>query len=105
MRRRQFLALSGAAAAWPIAAHAQSASKVRRIGFLRPGLARAESYRALLEAFRQGLRENGWVEGQNVSVEYRFAEGNVNRLPVLAAELVKLQPEIIVVEATVDPGC
>jgi len=100
VRRRQFLGLVGAAAAWPIAVHAQTASTVRRICFLLPGLARTESYRALLEAFRQGLRETGWVEGQNVSIEYRFAEDNVDRLPALAAELVRLNPEVIVVEAT-----
>jgi putative ABC transport system substrate-binding protein len=98
MRRRQFL-LAGAAAAWPIAVHAQTASTVHRIGFLLPGSAAAEQ--ALLDAFRQGLGEKGWVEGQNVNIEYRFAEGDVNRLPALAAELVQLQPEIIVVEATV----
>jgi putative ABC transport system substrate-binding protein len=101
MRRREFLGLvGGASLARPFAVHAQTASTVRRIGMLLPGLARAESYRVLLEAFRQGLREYGWVEGQNVSVEYRFAEGNVDRLPELAAELVQLRPEVIVVEAT-----
>lgn len=100
MRRRQLLGLAGAAAAWPIAVRAQSTSTVRGIGFLLPGLARSESYRTLLEAFRLGLRESGWVEGQNISVEYRFAEGNANRLPALAAELVQLKPVIIVAEAT-----
>ena len=101
MRRRQFLSLAGAAVAWPIGVHAQTASTVRRIGFLLPGRAQADSYRVLLEAFRQGLQENGWVEGQNVSVQYRFAEGDANRLPSLAAELVQLQSQVIVVEATV----
>jgi putative tryptophan/tyrosine transport system substrate-binding protein len=96
VRRRRFLGLAGAVAAWPIVVRAQSVSTVRRVGFLLPGLARAKLYRGLLDAFREGLRENGWVEGQNVSVEYRFAEGNVKRLPALAAELVQLQPEVIV---------
>jgi putative ABC transport system substrate-binding protein len=100
VRRRQFLGLAGAVAAWPIAVRAQSVSTVRRICFLLPGIARAELYRALLDAFREGLRENGWLEGQNVTIEYRFAEGNVKRLPALATELVQLQPEIIVVEGT-----
>ena len=63
-----------------------------------PRLAQTESYRAPLDAFRQGLRENGWVEGQNVSIGYRFAEGDAKRLPALAAELVQLRPEVIVLK-------
>lgn len=101
MRRRQFLSLAGTAVAWPIAVYAEAASTVRRIGFLAPGRAQADSYRGLLDAFRQGLQETGWVEGQNLTVQYRFAEDDANRLPVLAAELVQLQSEVIVVEATV----
>jgi putative ABC transport system substrate-binding protein len=101
MRRRKFLGLACAAAAWPIALHGQTASTVRRIGFLLPGLARSELYRALLDAFRDGLQENGWVEGKSLSIEYRFAEGDVKRLPALAEELVQLQPDVLVVEGTV----
>ena len=70
MRRRQFITLlSGAAAAWPIAGRAQQGSTLRRIGFLLPGGARTTVVRAQLEAFRQGLKEYGWIEGQNISIE------------------------------------
>jgi putative ABC transport system substrate-binding protein len=99
--RREFITLlGGAAAAWPLAAGAQQAARVRTIGFLLPGGSRTTVVRALLEAFRQGLREYGWIEGQNISVEYRFAEGKQDALAQIAAELVRLRPEVIVVEST-----
>ncbi len=104
IKRRTFLArlLSGAAAAWPLAARAQQpASTVRRIGFLLPGGPRTTVVRGQLEAFRQGLKEYGWIEGQNISVEYRFAEGKEDALPGIAAELVRLRPDVIVAEGTV----
>jgi putative ABC transport system substrate-binding protein len=78
--RRQFITLIGGAAAWPLAARAQqAASTVRRIGFLLPGGPRTTVVRGQLEAFRQGLKEYGWVEGQNISVEYRFADASGDR--------------------------
>ena len=74
MKRRAFITLLGGAAVWPLAASAQqAASTVRRIGLLLPGNARTTAVRGQLEAFRQGLKEYGWVEGQNIIVEYRFA--------------------------------
>ena len=81
MKRRAFITLlGGAAAAWPLAARAQhAASTVRRLGLLLPGNARTTAVRGQLEAFRQGLKEYGWVEGQNIIVEYRFAEGERGR--------------------------
>jgi putative tryptophan/tyrosine transport system substrate-binding protein len=101
MNRREFITLlGGAAAAWPLAVYAQVVSTVRRIGFLLPGVARTTAVRGLLEAFRQGLKEHGWLEGQNLSVEYRFAEGKEDLLPEIAAELVQLRLEIIVAEGT-----
>jgi putative ABC transport system substrate-binding protein len=102
VNRRAFISLlGGAAAAWPLAARAQQpASTVRRIGFLLPGVARMMVVRGLLEAFRQGLKEYGWVEGQNISVEYRFAEGKEDALPGIAAALVQSQLEVIVAEGT-----
>ena len=102
IRRRKFLAtLGGAAVAWPLAARAQQpASTVRRIGFLLPGVARTPAVRGLLEAFRQGLKEYGWVEGQNIIVEYRFAEGKEDALPAIAAELARLRLDVIVAEGT-----
>ena len=103
MKRRAFITLLGgaAAAAWPLAARAQQpASTVRRIGFLLPGVARTTAVRGQLEAFRQGLKENGWVEGQNISFEYRFADGKEDTLPGIAAELVQSRPDVIVAEGT-----
>ena len=97
MRRRQFIALLGGAAAWPLAAQAQQAAKVFRIGFLFYG---SSGPSPELDAFRQGLREFGYIEGQNIAVEYRFASGQVERLRDLATELVRLKPDVIVTPAT-----
>src|SRR5262245_24398224 len=77
----------------PLAAAAQLAGNVHRIGYLSGGSATASPSR---EAFRQGLRELGWVEGKNIVIEYRFAEGRHDRLPDLAAELVRLRVDVIV---------
>src|SRR5215831_13537897 len=86
--RRKFLGtLGGAAAAWPLAARAQP-SKVARIGALYIGLADAESFKKEL---RDGLRELGYMEGQNIAFEFRSAEGKLDRLPELASELVRLK--------------
>jgi len=105
IERRKFLAtLGSAAAAWPLTARAQqSTSTVRRIGFLLPGGPRTTVVRGQLEAFRQGLKEYGWIEGQNIIVEYRFAEGKEDALPGIAAELVRLRPDVIVTEARWQP--
>jgi len=102
LRRRQFITLlSGAAAAWPLAAQAQqTASTVRRIGLLLPGNTRTTAVRGQLEAFRKGLKEYGWVEGQNIIVEYSFAEGREDALPAIAAELARLRLDVIVAEGT-----
>jgi putative ABC transport system substrate-binding protein len=78
----------------PLAADAQQAGKVPRIGFL--SLTSPSDRPPLLDAFRQRLRELGWVEGQNIVIDYRYAEGRVDRLPDLAAELVRLKVDLIV---------
>jgi len=78
-----------------LAAEAQPSTKVYRIGWLHPGLSRPEPHPSL-EAFRQGLHEFGYVEGQNLVIEYRYAEGRDDRLTDLAAELVRLQVDVIV---------
>jgi len=94
MRRRQFITLLGGAAAWPLAARAQQADRMRRIGVLtnQPG--------PLLDDLRQGLLRLGYIEGKNLQFEYRFAEGREERYPALAAELVGLQVDVIVSSAT-----
>ena len=97
MRRREFITLLGGAAAWPLAAQAQQAAKVFRIGFLFYG---SSGPSPELDAFQQGLREFGYIEGQNIAVEYRFASGQVERLRDLATELVRLKPDVIVAPAT-----
>jgi putative ABC transport system substrate-binding protein len=94
LQRRRFIALLGSAAAiWPFAASAQSSGRPV-IGFL--GSASPEIYASRMRAFRDGLKEAGYVEGQNVTVEYRWAEGHNDRLAALAAELVDRQVAVIV---------
>ena len=93
MRRRAFFAaLGGAALAWPLAAHSQRKA-MPVIGWLSG--AAAAGYVPFLAAFREGLKETGYVEGQNVAIEYRWADGNYDRLPALAAELVALKVDLI----------
>jgi putative tryptophan/tyrosine transport system substrate-binding protein len=94
MRRREFITLLGAAvAAWPLAARAQQAVSISRIGILWPGASLPAPPR--MESFRQGLRELGYVDGQNVVIELRYAQGGLQQLPELAAELVRLKVDVI----------
>jgi putative ABC transport system substrate-binding protein len=98
--RREFLGALGGAAAWPLATRAQQSGKVSRIGFL--GTSSPALERHLIDAFLQKLRELGHVEGETLVIEYRWAEGQDDRLPDLAAELVRIKPDVIVTTGT--PG-
>jgi len=102
MDRRTFIAsMVGPVLAAPLAAGAQQAGKVYRIGFLwdTPAV-----WPHALEAFRQGLRDLGWVEGKNVAIEYRWAEGRFDRLPGLVEELVRLKVDVIVAPTSIYAG-
>ena len=93
--RRKFLAVLGGASAWPLAARGQAVGKVPRIGYLSPGSA-SPGPLAYHDEFQRGLRKLGYVEGRNIVIEYRFADGKFDRLGALAAELVQLDVDVIV---------
>jgi ABC-type uncharacterized transport system substrate-binding protein len=98
MERRHFIALAGAAATWPLAAQAQQATIIPRIGFL--GATSPSGYTIQIEAFRSGLRDLGYLEGTNIVLEYKWANGNYALLPALAAELVQAKVDLIVTHGT-----
>jgi putative ABC transport system substrate-binding protein len=100
LRRRQFITLLGGAAAWPLAARAQQRAKIARIGLL--GATAPSGVEGLLRRFRAGLHDLGYVEGENVFIDFRWAEGNYARLAEFAAELVRLRADVLLTYGT--PG-
>jgi putative ABC transport system substrate-binding protein len=101
MKRRHFIgAIGAAAAAWPIAAHAQQPERVRRIGVLMPGLAADPENQNRIAAFQQGLHELGWIDGRNVRIDYRWGGGDADRIRNSAAELVAVAPDVIFATAS-----
>lgn len=98
MRRREFVSLLGAATAWPLAAYGQQAAKLPILGFV--GSDSPDPYAIRLRAFRLGLKATGFTDGQNVAIEYRWAEGHNDKLPALTADLVARQVAVIVAPTT-----
>ena len=104
MRRREFIALIGGVAAWPLAARAQQPGRMRRIGVLMNVAADDPEAQARNVAFLHGLREFGWTEGRNVRVDHRWAAGDADRLRRYAAELVALAPDVVLASGTSTVG-
>ena len=99
MGRREFVALlGGAAAAWPVAARAQQQAKLPTIGFM--GESTLAGQRQWVAAFVERLRELGWIEGRNVAIEYRWAEGRNERFAEIVAELLRHKVDVIITQGT-----
>src|SRR6516165_1055570 len=95
MKRREFIALIGGAASWSIVAHAQQSEQMRRVGVLISSTENDPQGRRQIAAFQQGLQELGWMEGQNIRIDFRFLGDEPNRLKAYAAELVALKPAVL----------
>src|ERR1700756_4933425 len=101
IRRREFIStLCGVAVVWPLAVRAQQGERMRRVGVLMSLAEDNPQTRLWIETFVQRLRQLGWIEGQNLILDVRTAEGDFSRLPGVAAELVALRPDAILVGAT-----
>jgi putative ABC transport system substrate-binding protein len=100
IRRREFVTLLGAAAAWPLAAGAQQDGRMRRIGVLMARNPEDPDEQARLTAFLQGLQESGWSDGRNIRIDVRWSAGDPERLRRYAAELVALAPDVILADTS-----
>src|SRR5262245_42228523 len=100
MKRRDFITLLSGTVTWPFVAIAQQPRRTVRIGLLAPLSQSGQASR--VEAIRQGLRDHGYIEGTNLTIEYRWADGNYDRLPTLAADLVRSSVDVIITNGT--PG-
>ena len=101
LRRRDFIALlGGAAAAWPLAARAQQLGQMRRIGVLIGGVENDPEWKARLSALTRALADLGWTDGLNLRMDFRWYGDDTNRIRALAQELVGLQPDIILANST-----
>ena len=102
MRRREFITLLGGAAAWPLAARAQQPDRLRRVGVLMNAAATDTEYQSYLAAFLQGLRQLGWIEGQNLRLDVRWNAGDAGLARTYAAQLIGLMPDVILAGSTVN---
>ena len=100
MKRREFITLLGGAAAWPLAVFAQQGDRVRRIGVLMPGDENDPFAKLQLSTLTQALADLGCTDGRNVRMDLRWAGGDTNRMQALAKELVSLQPDTILTDAS-----
>ena len=105
MRRREFITLvSGAAASWPLVAHAQQPNRLRRIGVLNSLAETDLDAQAWDAAFRKRFDELGWVDGRNIHIDYRWGAGSVERVQLFAKELVRLNPDVFLSVTTQQPA-
>jgi putative ABC transport system substrate-binding protein len=102
MRRREFMTLVGGVAAWPLATRAQQPNQLRRIGVLMEGVETKPDYQSYLAAFVQGLRQLGWIEGQNLRLDVRWSASNTELARAYSAELIALMPNVILAATTLN---
>jgi putative tryptophan/tyrosine transport system substrate-binding protein len=100
VKRRAFIRLLGCATAWPIAARAQQAQRIRRVGVLMAVAESDADVRSGVAVFRQSLQELGWTDGRNLRIDYRWGDADAVRIHALAKELVALQPDVLVAHST-----
>jgi putative tryptophan/tyrosine transport system substrate-binding protein len=103
MRRREFIAvLGGATVPWPLAARAQQPRPMRRVGVLMNGAATEATPQAFVATFVQGLRQLGWIEGQNLRIDIRWSAGDAQLARIYAAQLIGLVPDVILAASTIN---